>query len=349
MNAFSSENETVVQGSRGESPVRVGPAMEWVGERLRGRAVWVVTDPEVDALYGGVWGETPRLTVGRGETAKTMATVENLCRELVAAGADRDAFLVGFGGGVVCDITGFAAAVYMRGIGFGFCPTTLLAQVDASVGGKNGVNLDGYKNLIGTFTQPAWVACDPAWLATLPETEWRCGLAEIVKHILVADGEKLEPFRQGLERLRRRDPGETAYWVKHSIRIKAGVVNRDEREAGERRILNFGHTFAHAIEKLYRYPHGEAVAAGMVLAARFSQALGLLPEEETERIRSLLAEAGLPDGSGVDPRSLAEAIRADKKRAGDGVRLVLLETPGRPTVRATSFAELESVLGGLDR
>ena len=297
-------------------------------------------DPEEWSRIGTV------VPIQVSEQAKTLETVGMLCRRLAACGADRQTFLLGLGGGITCDLAGFTAATYMRGIRFGFVPTTLLAQVDASVGGKNGVNLDGYKNMVGTFAQPAFVLCDPAWLETLPEAVFRQGLSEVVKAAAIAD----EPFFSFLEhhagRMLARDAGVLLQVVRRCVEIKARVVAEDEKEAGPRRLLNFGHTFAHAVEKHTGMPHGEAVSIGMMAAARLSVVEGWCGEAVSERLNGLCRRLQLPVTwpPEVSLDRLCGAVAKDKKHQGDGVCFVLLNAIGRASVRQVAAERLARTL-----
>ena len=256
---------------------------------------------------------------------------------------------MGIGGGVVCDITGFVASTYMRGLRFGYVATSLLAQVDASVGGKNGVNYGGYKNLVGTFNQPEFVICDPHLLKTLPEKEILCGMAEVVKHALIKDPALLAFLEKNGDGIRSLAADVIERLVSDSVAIKSAVVNLDERESGMRRILNFGHTFGHAVEHLQRLSHGEAVSIGMVIAAEISRRKGMLTAADVTRIKELLEALKLPIHCSADPARMIEAVRKDKKRESDIVHFVLLNGIGHAVVEAIPFDELgssfEHVLG----
>jgi 3-dehydroquinate synthase len=242
---------------------------------------------------------------------------------------------------VVCDVAGFVASTYMRGLRFGFVATSLLAQVDASVGGKNGVNLGGFKNLVGTFNQPEFVLCDLRLLNSLPEAEVANGMAEIVKHALIADAGLFAFLEERAEQALALDPATIERLVADSVAIKAGVVGRDEREAGERRKLNFGHTFGHALEKVGRLSHGEAVSIGMVVAAGLSAKLGRLPAAAYQRMIALLRRLRLPISTAADPGRLLEAVRRDKKRAAARIHFVLLDDIGHASVEEVDIRELE--------
>jgi 3-dehydroquinate synthase len=256
--------------------------------------------------------------------------------------------LYALGGGVVGDITGLAAALYMRGVPFVQVPTTLLAQVDSSVGGKTAINHPAGKNMVGAFYQPRRVVCDLDTLRTLPQRELLAGLAEVIKYGPIADAGLLDWIEQHLGALLARDPAALAHAVRRSCEIKAAVVGQDEREGGLRAILNFGHTFGHAIEAGLGYGqwlHGEAVACGMVMAADLSARLGLVDASFAQRIARLVARAGLPQrGPALGADRYLELMRVDKKAQGGQIRFVLLDAPGRAVVRAAPDALVREVL-----
>jgi 3-dehydroquinate synthase len=281
------------------------------------------------------------LVLPDGESSKTVATWNRVIDELIDFRAGRDATVIALGGGVVGDISGFAAASYMRGIAFVQVPTTLLAQVDASVGGKTGVNHAQGKNLIGAFHQPRAVLADTATLDTLPEREYLAGLAEVVKYGAIRDESFLAWLEDRATRVLSRDPDTVAGLIERSVRNKAAVVAEDELEAGPRALLNFGHSFGHAIETLTayeRYLHGEAVAIGMVVAARLSEARGLCAAGVAERLAGLLSTFGLPVTvlTDIDARAIIDCLSLDKKALGGKSRLVLLRAPGSAVVDALS-------------
>ena len=284
-----------------------------------------------------------------GEAHKTLATLGRVLDALVEARMNRDCAVLALGGGVVGDIAGFAAACYQRGVAYAQLPTTLLAQVDSSVGGKTGVNHSGGKNLIGAFHQPVAVIADTDTLGTLPDRELRAGLAEVIKYGLISDPAFFDWLEDNIGRLLAREPQALGYAIRRSCETKAGIVARDEREQGERALLNFGHTFGHAIEAGAGYGawlHGEAVGVGMLLAAELSLRLGKLPATDVDRLRDLLLRAGLP----VEPPRLGaaralELMRMDKKVRAGLVRLVLLERLGTAVFTADyPSAALESLL-----
>ena len=306
---------------------------------IRARDVMLVSNVTVAPLWaprlrGGLAGfRVAECILPDGERYKTMGALSQVLDALVAARMHRDCAVLALGGGVVGDIAGFAAACYQRGVDFVQLPTTLLAQVDSSVGGKTGVDHPGGKNLIGAFHQPVAVVADTDTLDTLPDRELRAGLAEVIKYGLIRDEPFLAWIEQNLERLLARDPGALAYAIRHCCECKAEVVARDEREQGERALLNLGHTFGHAIETGTGYGewlHGEAVAAGMAMAAEMSRRLGWLDGADVSRVRRLLARAGLP----TDPPALGRErflglMRMDKKVQAGRIRLVLLRQVGR--------------------
>ena len=308
-------------------------------------SVLVVTNEIVGPLYGRrvvtaleTLGRASSIELPDGEHTKRWDSVAAVLDVLVARGADRKSLVVALGGGVIGDLAGFAASIYMRGIRFVQVPTTLLAQVDSSVGGKTGINHPSGKNLIGTFHQPSVVVADTDTLQSLPSRELAAGLAEILKHGLLADAAYFEQVVGDLALLRGRDPAALAQAIERSCEIKAAVVGRDERESGERALLNLGHTFGHAIEALSGYGewlHGEAVGCGMVIAADLSRRVGLLDDRAVRSVEHAVALAGLPpriEGLGAD--AAISSMRGDKKAEAGAVRYILLERIGRATQRA---------------
>lgn len=287
-----------------------------------------------------------------GEEHKNWQTLNLIFDALLRHGCDRKTVLFALGGGVIGDMTGFAAACYMRGVPFVQVPTTLLAQVDSSVGGKTGINHPLGKNMIGAFYQPRLVVCDLATLDTLPERELSAGLAEVIKYGPIADMEFMAWQEASMDALRARDRTALAHAVRRSCEIKAWVVGQDERESGLRAILNFGHTFGHAIEAGMGYGvwlHGEAVGAGMVMAAELSLRMGLVDEKFVLRLRNLIQRAGLPVKAPVlDPSDNAgrylELMRVDKKAESGEIRFVLIDGPGKAVLRSAPDALVREVI-----
>jgi 3-dehydroquinate synthase len=345
-------------------PIQIGSGIladaALVGRAVDAEQILVVTNEVVGPLYlepllralGGRRVET--LVLPDGEQHKTLATFERIIDRLIAARFHRDACIVALGGGVVGDVAGFAAASYQRGVAFVQVPTTLLAQVDSSVGGKTAVNHPAAKNMIGAFHQPAAVLTDTDTLRTLPRRELSAGLAEVVKYGLILDRELFAWLEAHMDDLLALDPTAVAHAIARSCEIKAKIVAEDERERGNRALLNLGHTFGHALEALgdyERWLHGEAVAIGTVLAARTSRALGWIDDDDCRRIEALLRRAGLPTrASGVDVDALLERMTLDKKAGRKGLKLVLLEglgqgivtpAPDAALLRRVAAAELE--------
>lgn len=312
-------------------------------------AVWDLYGPKLAAAIAPHHRRVTQVLLPDGEQYKDWQSLQLVFDHLLRTGCDRKTLLYALGGGVVGDITGFAAATYMRGVPFVQVPTTLLAQVDSSVGGKTAINHALGKNMIGAFYQPVRVVCDLELLATLPARELAAGLAEVIKYGPIRDDDFLGWIEQHLAALLARDPAALMHAVRRSCEIKAEVVGADERESGERAILNFGHTFGHAIEAGLGYGawlHGEAVACGMVLASHLSAELGLVPQSYAERLRDLLARAGLPTVAPTLPSSKwLELMRLDKKAEAGEIRFVLLESPGRAVLRAAPDERVLAVIG----
>lgn len=350
---------TVDLGER-SYPILIGPGLIDRCEPLRrladGRLVAVITNETVAPLYAdrlqaslaGAAASIERVVLPDGEAYKTWPVLDRVFDALLAKRFDRKSLIVALGGGVVGDMAGFAAAVYQRGIDFVQVPTTLLAQVDSSVGGKTGINHPQGKNMLGAFHQPRLVLADVDTLRTLPDRELSAGLAEVIKHGAIADTTYLDDVETNLAALRARDADALTRIVAGSCRIKAGVVGRDERESGLRAILNFGHTFGHAIEAglgFGQWLHGEAVGAGMVMAADLSRRLDLLPADAQARIRALVRDAGLPVGGPAWPAELyLELMSIDKKAERGTPRFVVLEALGRARLQQVPEAALRETL-----
>jgi 3-dehydroquinate synthase len=334
-----------IKGSAGTSKIQVGERFKHLSAYLPAGQVILLTDSNVRRYYSVEFPQEAVIEIGTGEKIKDLETMRAIYERLMDLEADRSSFLVGLGGGIVCDLTGFAASTYMRGISFGLVPTTLLAQVDAGVGGKNGVNFSGYKNMIGTFNQPEFVLCDPHFLKTLPPREISCGLAEIVKAAAIADSTLFSFLEEKVQQTLRLDPQVIETLVYRSLSIKAGIVGRDEREKGERRKLNFGHTLGHALEKETGLSHGEAISLGMVLAAELSVKKGCLSESEADRLKVLLKRFGLPVRLSLSLEPITAALRLDKKRNGNRLHFVFLKGIGSCEVKEIGLEELVKMVG----
>ncbi|HET8654201.1 MAG TPA: 3-dehydroquinate synthase [Longimicrobiaceae bacterium] len=300
----------------------------------------IVADDRVADLYGAravrgfeeAGAGASLFTFRAGEANKNRATWADLTDRMLAAGMGRDTGVIALGGGVTGDLAGFVAATYMRGLPVVQVPTTLLAMIDSSVGGKTGVDTAAGKNLVGAFLQPRLVLADPEVLATLPVAEVRAGLAEAIKHGAIADEAYFDWISGSLSALLAGDVEVLSRLIRRSVEIKAEVVGRDEREAGPRKMLNFGHTFGHAVEALsgFRLLHGEAIAIGMAIEARLGERLGITAAGTADRLARVLSAAGLPTRlpTGMEPRAVVEATRSDKKARGGRVEYALLERIG---------------------
>ena len=337
----------LIRGFYGESLLLLGESASCVNKYLPTSKVVVITDNEVYNLYPAFFQSYKVIILGRGEQIKNLNTVLYIYEKFVEYEVDRSTFVLGVGGGLLCDITGFAASTYLRGLRFGFVPTTLLAQVDASIGGKNGVNFNGLKNRIGTFNQPDFVLCDPTFFQTLPEKEFRCGLGEIVKHALIADADMFEYMEKQILNIFSQQPEVLQQLVADSVRIKAEVVNRDEREQGERRILNFGHTVGHIIEGHSALSHGEAIAAGMVAAAQLSQQRGMLSDNAFNRIVALLKALSLPIQCTLAPNEIIDNLGRDKKREGNELYFIFLKDIGHAVIEKMPISQLQNLMNNV--
>jgi 3-dehydroquinate synthase len=342
------ESVSVALGSR-SYPIHLGAGLlgraDLYRPYLAGGGAAIVTNTVVAPLYlepvrqalATAGARVTEVIVPDGERAKGWETLETVFDALLAARCGRDVLVVALGGGVVGDLAGFAAAVYQRGVPFVQAPTTLLAQVDSSVGGKTAINHARGKNMIGAFHQPRAVVSDVATLDTLPERELRAGLAEVIKHALALDAQFVDWLETHMTELVSRKRAALVHAIKRCCELKAEVVAADERETGVRALLNLGHTFGHAIELGTGYGswlHGEAIAAGMVMAAELSARLGLLGEGGVRRVRRLMSSAGLPiAGPALPPEALIELMAVDKKASQGKLRFVVLEDIGRAALR----------------
>ena len=307
----------------------------------------IITDTNVFKYYKNNFPDCDIITINTGEKIKNLDTVRYIYGKLLDFEVDRSSFLIGIGGGIVCDITGFVASTYLRGIRFGFVASTLLAQVDASVGGKNGVNYKGYKNIIGVFNQPEFVICDINMLNTLPQEEILCGIAEIIKHAAIESSDYFAYIEKNSRHALTLDLDIMEKLVFDSVLIKSVIVNKDEHEKGERRKLNFGHTFGHAYEKIIGAPHGEAVSAGMVMAALISLKMGKLSLTDAERIVSLIEKFNLRTGFQTETNYLIDVLGKDKKREGEGIHFVLLNEIGNAFVEKISIRKLAKMVNDI--
>ena len=334
-----------IHGALGDSILLVGEKLSNIDKYINGENIVIITDTQMWHYYKDDFPACDVIKIGSGEKVKTLDTVREIYSQLMDLEIQRSSFIVGIGGGVVCDITGFVASTYLRGLRFGFVASTLLSQVDASVGGKNGVNFNGYKNMVGVFNQPQFVICDLNLLKTLPKRELLNGFAEIVKHAVIKDADLFAYLEKKYLKALTLDTGVLEKLVYDSVVIKAFIVNTDEKEKGERRKLNFGHTFGHAIEKVAGVSHGEAVSAGMAKASLLSVNRGLLTTSNMERIECLLKNLKLPVRIPVDGKRVIDALKKDKKREGKSIHFVLLKDIGNAIVEKISIKELKKITG----
>ena len=305
----------------------------------------LITDANVFAAHSKRFANWRTIILKPGEQFKIQQTVDEVINQLIGLEADRGTTLVGIGGGVITDITGYVASVYMRGLRFGFIPTSLLGLVDASIGGKNGIDVGLYKNMVGTIRQPSFILHDMAFLNSLPEAEWINGFAEIIKHACIKDAAMFTQIEgKRLADYRRRQTDICAL-VQRNAALKARVVKRDEFEKNERRLLNFGHTLGHALEKDHQLMHGEAVAIGMTYAARISERLNGF--RGTERLVRTLEQYGLPTQLDFDKKRAFALMKMDKKREKKEINYVLLEKIGKGIIKPIPVKQLEKIISNL--
>lgn len=323
-----------------KSDLYIGKNWEEINSLIPEVQTVIITDSNISKHYSDNFPECKILTLSPGENTKSMSTIGQIIKELLKLELDRSGFLVGIGGGVIGDITGFVASVYMRGIRFGLVSSSLLSQVDASIGGKNGVNCAGYKNVIGCFTQPEFVLCDTRMLTSLPAEDFRSGLAEIVKHALISDIRLFEYLEYNCSNIMADNREIMDELVLRSAKIKIEIVEKDEKEKGERRLLNFGHTLGHAIESNNRIKHGLAVAQGMYFSCLMSMEEGKLTKDQFSRITSLLKSLELISAEPVMQRTYIEMVRRDKKRERQIMHFVLLQDIGRAYIKELAMMDL---------
>lgn len=330
----------------GDTDIEVGELLSARIRELDPATVFLV-DENVFKLHREIFGSYKSIIIPSGEPYKTIQTVENIYKELVSFEVDRSTLLVGVGGGLATDVAGFVASTFLREVQFGFISTTLLGQVDASIGGKNGVNLEGYKNMIGTIRQPSFVWCDLSLLNTLPGREYISGIAEVIKYGAIWDKEFLHYLKDHMSNLLALEMGVLKSVVTTCARIKVDIVQQDEKESALRKILNFGHTIGHAIERDRKVFHGEAVAIGMVLAARLSQSMKMISPRDCDLIQDLVLAAGLPAHMDLDPEVIFQNIRKDKKKSGDNIHFILLEGLGNAIIKTIPLGDLKHILHDL--
>lgn len=336
--------ELNVRAASGRCRVFIGRDLKDLEQLVKNAGKLAVLDENVAKLHSAKLPEWPKKEVKAGENHKNLKSVEALYQSFLEQGLERESFITAIGGGTVCDMAAFAACTYMRGIAFGLAPTTLLAQADAGIGGKNGVNFGGLKNIVGVIKQPDFVLCDPTVLGTLPAAEIRNGLAEIIKTAVIGDRKLFNFLEENLENALALEPAALESIITKTIQVKAKIIERDETEKGERIKLNFGHTLGHAIESVHRVPHGQAVSIGMSVDLRLSQAKQGLPPEESNRVLEVLKACGLPVELELDKASLMHALTRDKKKHGECLHLALLKSIGQVEITVVPVEDFLAAL-----
>jgi 3-dehydroquinate synthase len=301
-----------------------------------------ITDENVYAAHGSKFKKANIIVLKAGEAFKTQATVDSIVEQLIAFEADRTTTLIGVGGGVITDIAGYVASIYMRGIAFGFVPTTLLALVDASIGGKNGIDVGIYKNIVGVTKQPAFILHDYSFLKTLPTAEWQNGFAEIIKHAAIKHAAMFAQLQQHNVSYYQKNKKALAALIQQNAQIKIKVVQQDEFEKADRKLLNFGHTLGHALENQYELSHGQAISIGMAYAAEIStQLIGF---KQTAILVETLEKYGLPTYAKFNANKVMQVLKMDKKRNQNAMNYILLQKIGKGITHPIQLAELENMI-----
>jgi 3-dehydroquinate synthase len=337
--------EITITTGGAKSLIVIGGSIENINKYASIENTVIITDENVNRLYSGLFPKYHTIVIGTGEEIKNISSIEYIIKRLIELKCDRKTFILGIGGGVVSDIAGFAASIYMRGLRFGFVSSSLLSQVDASVGGKNGVNIDGLKNMIGTINQPEFVICDHKMLKTLPDDEYINGMAELIKTSCLDNTGLFQFISVNKEKLIKRNEDVILEAVYKSVEFKAKIVEEDEKETGIRKILNLGHTLGHGIEKVKSLKHGFAISIGISFALYISSDLGLLDIAIENEIVDMLKYFGLPiklneieDEKNVS--QIIDAVRIDKKTDTGAVDFVLLAEIGRSLIKKIEYDEL---------
>lgn len=307
----------------------------------------IITDENIFAGQKKKFKGWKTIVIRPGEKFKNQATADEVINQLIQLEANRKSFLIGVGGGVVTDITGYVASIYMRGISFGFVPSSILAMVDASIGGKNGIDVGVYKNLVGLIKQPEFLLYDISLLKSLPQEEWVNGFAEIIKHACIKDAALFAQLEKNNLAYYRKDKNALSKLIVRNVNIKSLVVQKDEWENGDRRLLNFGHTIGHAIENKYSLSHGHAISIGMVAACLVSEQI--TDFKETARVVSLLSKYGLPTKISIDTQKVFDILKMDKKRSMHSINYILLSKIGKGVVKSIVMGELEKLVYSIAR
>lgn len=344
VSSLAGASEALPAGGNFDGVYYFDATFEYLEQIVNKQQTIIITDANVIESHQQTLAGWQTIVIPAGEEHKQQATVDFIIGELISRNADRNTFIIGVGGGVVTDITGYAASIYMRGLKFAFVPTTILAMVDASIGGKNGVDVGIYKNLVGLIKQPQFLLFDYALLDTLPSDQWVNGFAEIIKHACIKDaelfalleGESIENFQT--------DKSKLALLIEKNVQIKTAVVVNDEFEKGDRKLLNFGHTLGHAIENIYQLPHGHAVSIGMMTACTLSESINQFPVADTKKIRKVLEKYHLPTQLTFDKQKIWEVLAMDKKRLGNTMNFILLNKIGEAFIQPIAMNELENLI-----
>ena len=314
-----------------------------IEEKLQKNNTVFITDENIFKYHQAKFNNWKTIVIKAGEQFKNQQTVDRIIAQLIELNADRQTFIVGVGGGVVTDIAGYAASIYMRGIKFAFIPTSILAMVDASIGGKNGIDVGVYKNLVGVINHPEFLVYDFSFLKTLPHEEWVNGFAEIIKHACIKDKDMFHLLEQGSLQKFQTSEKDIAEIIKRNVDIKYNVVSQDEKETGERKLLNFGHTIGHAIENISNLPHGHAVSIGMVAACKISEEINNFKKLKTQKVIDLLKQYELPVSFLFDKKKTWDTLQHDKKKSRTTMSFIVLNSIGSASVKSIALDDLYKI------
>ncbi len=334
----------ILKGRNKVSKILIGEKIENVLNYTDSQKIIIITDKNVNYFYSSCFPAAKTIIIDAGEKSKSISSVSSIIESFIEFEVDKNWFVLGIGGGVVCDITGFVATIYMRGLKFGFIATTLLCQTDAAIGGKNGINFKNHKNIIGSINQPDFVICDIDMLKTLPDKEIKCGVAEIVKYALIEDRVFFEYIEKNTGNIMKLNKPTLEKIIYKCINIKTKIVEQDEFDGNIRRKLNFGHTFGHAIESLSSANHGESISMGMMIALKISANKKLINTNDTTRIQNVLKKFMLPVNNSIDNNKLIQQIKHDKKRKDLSINFVLLEEIGKTCIKSINISEIKELI-----
>jgi 3-dehydroquinate synthase len=319
----------------------------FIEEKLQKDKTVFITDENLYAAHPEKFSGWKTIVIKAGEQFKNQQTVDSVIEQLIDLQADRQTFILGIGGGVVTDIAGFVASIYMRGVKFAFAPTSILAMVDASIGGKNGIDVGVYKNLVGVIRHPEFLLYDYSFLETLPDAEWVNGFAEIIKHACIKDHEMFHFLQQHSLAKFQSSLKKTASIIRKNVDIKYNIVANDELETGDRKLLNFGHTIGHAIENTSKLPHGHAISIGMLAACKISEAINDFDKEQTEKVKELLIQYELPVTFDSNKEKTWEILLHDKKKSGSNMSFIVLNKIGSASVKSIPLDQLHQIFNSI--